>query len=57
MRFTEKELRDFLERQASIFAQEQDDTDLDGDGLDYSYAKGAEEAYLFVLRFMDEYNA
>ena len=57
MRFTEQELRDFLERQASIFAQEQDDTDLDGDGLDYSYAKGAEEAYLFVLRFMDEYNA
>lgn len=57
MRFTEQELREFLERQASIFATEQDDTDLEGDGLDYAYAKGAEEAYLFVLRFLDEYKA
>jgi hypothetical protein len=53
----EQELRDFLTHQADIFATEQQDTDLDGDGLDYSYAKGAEEAYLFVLRFLDEYKA
>ena len=57
MRFTEQELRDFLTHQADIFATEQQDSALDGDGLDYSYAKGAEEAYLFVLRFLDEYKA
>ncbi len=55
MRYTEQELRDFLTRQADEFATEQQDIDPDSDGLDYSYARGAEEAYLFVLRFMDEY--
>ena len=55
MRFTEQELRDFITRQADTWANEQQDIDLEGDGYDYAYAKGAEEAYLFVLRFLDEY--
>jgi len=55
MRFTEQELRDFLTRQADEFANEQLYIDLEGNGYDYAYAKGAEEAYLFVLRFLDEY--
>lgn len=55
MRFTEQELRDFLTRQADLFANEQMEFSHDDNGYDYYYAKGAEEAYLFVLRFLDEY--
>ena len=54
-RYTEQELRDFLTQQADYFANEQIELSVEGDGFDYSYARGAEEAYLFVLRFMNEY--
>jgi hypothetical protein len=59
-KITMEELVEFLNRQADEFATEQQDIDLDGqnfgNGLDYSYALGAEEAYRFVLRTMEEWS-
>jgi hypothetical protein len=57
MRFTEKELRDFLTRQAETFASDKKESEEADMPIDYAYAEGAELAYRFVLRFMDEYKA
>lgn len=54
-RYTEEELRDFLSRQALIFQQEAEECEALDLPIDVAYAHGAEQAYLFVLRFMDEY--
>lgn len=54
-RFTEQELRQFLEQHESLWEQELLEYDVEGDGFDYAYARGAMEAYSFVLRFVDEY--
>jgi hypothetical protein len=54
-RYSEQELREFLLRHESLWEQELLDCDVEGDGFDYQYARGAMEAYQFVLRFMDEY--
>jgi hypothetical protein len=57
MRYTEQELRDFLTRQATIFATDMVESEEAGMEYDYAYAHGANQAYEFVLRFMDEYKA
>jgi len=55
MRYTEQELRDFLAQQAEHWYQERMANGSADEALDYAYAYGAQEAYEFVLRFMDEY--
>lgn len=57
MRFTEQELREFLERQRNDFAGDMIDCEEAGMDYDYAYASGAEQAYAFVLRFLDEHKA
>jgi hypothetical protein len=54
MRYTEKELRDFITQQAQVWADEEIDA-IDTSPLEVAYARGAREAYQFVLTFMDEY--
>jgi hypothetical protein len=51
MRYTEQELREFLELHAHEFA----DVDQNAEFYDRGYSRGAYDAYKFVLRFMDEY--
>jgi hypothetical protein len=53
MRYTEQELRDFLTRQVEEFRAEI--ADPRAEFYDRGYARGAQQAYEFVLRFMDEY--
>lgn len=57
MRVTEQELRAFLERQRVDFASDMEECEYNGLDYDYAYASGAEQAYAFVLRFLDEYKA
>lgn len=58
MNGTVKELREFLERQATDFDNEMADAEIDGTReYDYAYAFGAREAYRFVTRWLDEYRA
>lgn len=56
-KMTMEELVEFLNRQVDVWINEQDDIDLESEGWEYSYAKGAEEAYRFVLRTLEEWNA
>jgi hypothetical protein len=51
-RYTEKEMREFVGYFADYWSLEQDGAENDDD---FYYAKGAEEAYKFVLNFMNEY--
>lgn len=55
MRFTEEELRDFLARQAMLWRDEAIDANENDQPEEVAYARGAFEAYDFVLRFLDEY--
>lgn len=57
MRFTEQELREFLEQQRKDFALDMAESEEAGMEYDYAYALGAEQSYAFVLRFLDEYKA
>jgi len=58
-RFTEQELRDFLNEQSKYWdedalkVREYDEYE----PYDYGYSIGAHEAYEFVLRFLEEYKA
>jgi hypothetical protein len=55
MRYTEEELRDFLTQQLELWAEEEHHAYITEYPLEEAYARGAHEAYLFVLRFMEEY--
>lgn len=54
-RYTEKELRDFLVTHADIWRVEELDEIDNQSPIEAAYARGAYEAYVFVLRFMNEY--
>jgi hypothetical protein len=51
-RYTEQELREFLAQHADYWSLEQDGAEHTDD---FYYARGAEDAYKFVLTFIDEY--
>jgi hypothetical protein len=54
-RYTEQELREFLENNAKLWRVEAVDAEAGGYPEGVSYARGAYQAYDFVLRFMEEY--
>ena len=54
-RFTEQDLREFLEHHRKLWVDECIDAQGRDDDLEVMYARGAYEAYEFVLRFLDEY--
>ena len=54
-RYTEAELRGFLEQHADLWREQADDSSQGGYPEEVQYARGAYQAYEFVLNFMDEY--
>ena len=54
-RYTEEELRDFIQRQITEFGNDQHSAEMRDEPLEVAYAQGAYDSYKFVLLFMDEY--
>jgi hypothetical protein len=54
-RYTEEELRGFLETNRKLWREEAVDSEAAGYPEEVAYARGAYQAYDFVLNFMEEY--
>jgi len=54
-RYTEQELREFIKYNADYWRVEELDEIDNNSPNEAAYARGAREAYLFVLNFMNEY--